>query len=495
MKKAIEQVFGIDPRALAAFRIGAALTILLDLFYRSRDLTAFYTDAGVMPRLARIELYEVDDAFAFADMWSLHMMSGQFWGQLILLLIAAIFAVGLLVGYRTKLTSIVTWVLLVSLDSRNPMVLNSGDTLLRCQMFWVLFLPLGERWSVDRFLSGKGASHRVVVSSASAALMLQLAMMYFFSALFKTHAVWLTERSAVYYALNCEAYMTSVGVWLQTMPSGVLEALTIATYLLEFVGPLIIFLPFWTSKIRTGVVITFWLFHAGLAVAMTIGFFPAICMVCWIVFLPPSFWDRLETWLHRATGARETVSADDTHPTRWQQVCRITLNGLVGALLLYVVVWNIRELDFESLEPKVLPREYNRLARALALDQNWAMFSPVPRTEDGWLVMRGELRDGSEVNLWEFDAPLPWQKPELVSQTYHSQRWRKYLDNLTTEPYALHRMHFANWLASRWNDKFARDDESREVVRVEIIQRLEITPPPGTPIPAPQDRVLWTWLY
>jgi hypothetical protein len=109
--------------------------------------------------------------------------------------------------------------------------------------------------------------------------------------------------------------------------------------------------------------------------------------------------------------------------------------------------------------------------------------------------MRGVLRNGSEVNLWDFGDPLPWSKPRLVSALFHTQRWRKYLDNLTTEPYALHRMYFANWLQRRWNHQFAVSDKAKEVVLVEIIQRLEITPPPGERMPEPESRVLWKWYY
>jgi len=42
--------FGVDPRALAALRMSLGLLFLADLALRSRDLVAFYTDAGVLPR-------------------------------------------------------------------------------------------------------------------------------------------------------------------------------------------------------------------------------------------------------------------------------------------------------------------------------------------------------------------------------------------------------------------------------------------------------------
>nr|WP_241881435.1 hypothetical protein [Halorubrum sp. Ib24] len=47
----------VDLRALAAFRIGLATLLLADLARRSRSLTAFYTDYGVLPRRAYVVDY------------------------------------------------------------------------------------------------------------------------------------------------------------------------------------------------------------------------------------------------------------------------------------------------------------------------------------------------------------------------------------------------------------------------------------------------------
>ena len=46
----VVDIFGADLRSLATFRIVLALLVLSDLAIRATDLTAHYTDAGVMPR-------------------------------------------------------------------------------------------------------------------------------------------------------------------------------------------------------------------------------------------------------------------------------------------------------------------------------------------------------------------------------------------------------------------------------------------------------------
>ena len=52
MKSRLRELFGIDLRTLALARIGLSFLVLLDLSLRARDLSAHYTDQGVLPRSA-----------------------------------------------------------------------------------------------------------------------------------------------------------------------------------------------------------------------------------------------------------------------------------------------------------------------------------------------------------------------------------------------------------------------------------------------------------
>ena len=504
-------LFGVDPRSLAVFRIGVAGILLLDLWYRSREIGAFFTDEGILPRHVLISLNEFGSQSGYQHVWSLHMFSGQYWAQLLLILVSAFFGLWLLFGYRTRLSAVVSWVLLLSLDSRNPDILNSGDVLLRCMLLWALFLPLGSVWSIDRLV------HRPLsklpqrfANVASAALLLQLAMMYLFSAIAKMNPVWYWDLSGVYYALHCDAFVKPLGVALREY-SGLTKLMTASSFGLELLGPILVFLPFWTSRIRVVLIAAFWTFHVGLAATMTLGLFPIICIVAWTVFVPTEFWDwlaaRLQRFRHvsvvrrlvryaarlrRRSKRRHSMFLAGAEKNRWRnQGARAWLiNATLSMLLLYFVLWNVREARF--WEQKVLPLEMTGIGRVLGLDQNWGMFSPIPRTDDGWIVMKGTLRDGSEVNLWQ-DRELPWEKPLRVSDTYVSQRWRKYLDNLTTDPYALRRLDFCEWLGRRWNERLAPGETARQVVLIELIHRIEATPPPGMPFPELENRSLYEY--
>lgn len=63
--------------------------------------------------------------------------------------LAAACAVALLVGWRTRLAALGCWLLLSSLQVRQPLIYIGGDSILRLLLFWGLFLPLSARLSLN----------------------------------------------------------------------------------------------------------------------------------------------------------------------------------------------------------------------------------------------------------------------------------------------------------------------------------------------------------
>ena len=139
--------FYVDLRSLALTRIAFSILILVDLSIRALALEAHYTDFGLMPRNALLDLHW--------NQWhvSLHMMSGLFAVQFFLFMLAASFAFQLLIGYQTRISTIVSWFFLVSLHNRNPLVLQGEDFIFRCLLFWGIFMPWGARFSVGAYLN------------------------------------------------------------------------------------------------------------------------------------------------------------------------------------------------------------------------------------------------------------------------------------------------------------------------------------------------------
>ena len=189
--------------------------------------------------------------------WSLYRVSGEPWFAGVLFVAAAFFALLLLVGYRTRLSMIASWILLVSVQARNPLVRTGGDDLLGCALLWSMFLPLGAAASLDSLLRPSVRPHpKRVLSAASVALLMQIVMVYLFSAIMKIGPRWTTEHSAVYYTMNLDMYTTPLGRWLLAYPA-LMRFLTVATFWLEMLGPAVAFSPLFRGPLRMLTVLAF----------------------------------------------------------------------------------------------------------------------------------------------------------------------------------------------------------------------------------------------
>ena len=97
--------------------------------------------------------------------WSLYWLSD---GPLLALALEALrlaATVALLFGVRSRLSAFVLFVLLASVAARNPLLLQSGDTVLVVMTFFACFLPLGARASLERLWFG--FAHGVRCTSAA----------------------------------------------------------------------------------------------------------------------------------------------------------------------------------------------------------------------------------------------------------------------------------------------------------------------------------------
>src|SRR3989344_4253775 len=306
LNKIFSSFFYLDLRSLALLRVCIGGLLIADLIDRGRDITAFYTDAGFLPRPSALS--------TFPGSWSisLHNLTGQYEGQLILFFIAGLFAVMLTIGYRTTLASIISWILLVSLDSRNFLVVFGADQVFRLVVFWGMFLPWHARFSVDAALSKKVLLPTKFTSTATMAYIIQIVLIYLFSVLHKTGSTWRIEGTAVYYSLALHSFRTPFfGETLFHLPF-LLRPLTFAVFLMEALGPLLLFIPFRKNLFRFMAVFSFVLLHAGLGLSLRLGIFPWVCIIAWLALLPTGFWDIILKFLKRFNKTSLTIYYDHT---------------------------------------------------------------------------------------------------------------------------------------------------------------------------------------
>jgi predicted DCC family thiol-disulfide oxidoreductase YuxK len=315
-----KEIFGCDLRTLALFRMAIALILITDLVCRAHDLTAHYTDRGVLPRPDLISVFG----------WrpSLHLMGGSALFEGILFVIAGLIAIALLVGYRTRIVTVLCWIFLMSLQLRNPWVLQGGDYLLLMLLFWSMFLPLGARFSVDAALDSRvNQETNAYFSTATIALLVQCMSVYLFSALLKSDPAWTRDGTAVYYALQLDHLATPFGVWFRQF-NGLLGPLTYYVWYQELLGPFLMFSPVLHFPLRLLLQASFISMHIGFLLCLEIGLFPFVSIASLLAFTPGRVWDKLESRLR--TPKRQGLKIYFDGPCSFcQKVCLILRTFLV----------------------------------------------------------------------------------------------------------------------------------------------------------------------
>lgn len=445
----------IDRRALATFRIALGALLVADLALRSRSLDAFYTDAGVLPRAA---LFATD-----GSVYSVHAISGAAWVQALLFAVAGVVALALLVGYRTRLATIGSWLLLCSLQLRNPLVLNAGDELLRFLLFWGIFLPLGARWSVDASRNPGTPRSWTVASVGTAAVLLQVVLMYATNLVHKTRSEQWMGGDALVHVFTADQFTVLLGNVLAEQHE-LLRALGHLWMVLLVAAPLLLLL----TGVPRAVLTTLYVgMHLGMLVTMQIGLFPLIVVAGLLPFYPPTVWDALTT-----SATRLGFDPDRRHrrvewiATRTPSVPALSVAGLRGlreraaplarariifstviplVVLLLIVLGNVQAAGVAEM-----PDPVERTIDATKTEQTWRMFAPKPTQTTRWYVAPGTLSNGSSVDALN-GGRVTWDRPAAVEKSFPTARWRKYLSNVRTIPNEHYRSSLARYLCHRWN--------------------------------------------
>ena len=477
----LQEIFEIDLRSMAFFRIALGFLILGEIADRLMNLSAFYSDSGILPRAALLE--------KFSNVWyvSLHHASGMVGWQIFLFAIEAIAAICMIVGFQTRTATWIAWVLQISVQARNPIILQGGDVLFRLLIMWGGFMPLGARWSFDAVLSPKRAeaAPNRLVTVATIAYYFQILFVYWFAILQKTGREWLPEGSAVYYALNIDLLATHLGVWLRQFPE-FMRLSSIGTFLAEALLPFLLISPIFTGPLRLLGVAAIIGMHTAFGLCLELGNFPWIDAVSVLLFVPTEAWDWLErriersgegSWWRRGlvktASLRSAVLRVATRawaelPPRMTRAIRVTPTffGQGLALLLFVTafVWNLSTVPKLGVEVPAAARVIGQMFR---VDQQWAMFSPFPMKDDGWYVIEGQIKDRNEpkatIDVLHNRLTSPsFDKPALGSAEWSNQRWRKYAMNLWSASNSQHRLYYARWLCLTWNKRHPATEQLDE---------------------------------
>ncbi|NIP30543.1 MAG: HTTM domain-containing protein, partial [Candidatus Dadabacteria bacterium] len=458
-----------DTRSLAVTRIAFSLLIIIDLLIRSTFLEAHYTDNGIMPIEALVK-YSWK-----AGYFSLHILSGEFSYQVVLFVLNAIFAIFLLLGFKTRFSTIVCTIFMISLHNRNPFLLQGGDTVFRCLMFWAIFMPWGLRFSVDSYLkSDKKEESKKIFSIGALAFMLQIAFIYYFTAVHKYAPEWKVKYTAIYYALSLDQFRYFLGNYLYKFPD-LMKVLTFCIWWIEYLVAFILFFPLKNSYFRVIGILLISLFHIGLIFTMRLGLFPWISIASMLIFIPSLLWlinpnieRRLDLiFLYISKYFRKfSVLKFDYIKLNWLANLKYLEIILVVFLLIYVFWWNLKDIRKYSIK---MPKQLYKITEVTRLDQKWKMFAPYPLKSSSWMVLAGTDKDGKAIDLFDGGDILSWEKPESFYNYYKIYRIRKLARNLTRTRNRGYLKYYSRYLCDKWNS----DKSNKSITKVEIFLMSE----------------------
>ncbi|MGW3355904.1 HTTM domain-containing protein [Streptomyces bungoensis] len=328
----------------AAFRIGLALVIAAFLCREWPHRRVLYGDRSPLSYDMALELGRLDGTFSLLQ-WS----GGRVWFEIVYsLTIASAFAV--LVGWRTRTMSVLLMVGVLSLENRNPLVGDGGDTVLRIMVIYLVFTRCAQVWSLDAWrtrvrsrkdspgpdrtgitlwaatglflLLGFGwdtgwplvlwtlwgvqglwyaarhwypesefralldAGASMLHNAAMLTIAAQVCLIYATSGWYKVQGSRWEQGSALHYALNLEYF--SPWPWLSALLAGNAVLVLLLSY-----GTVILQVgfPFTLAnrKVKNVLIAVMMLEHIGIAVLLGIPFFSLAMVACDAVFLPTGF--------------------------------------------------------------------------------------------------------------------------------------------------------------------------------------------------------------
>ena len=419
----------IDSRPLAAFRIVFAALLLKDAVYHLFLAKWFYSDAGLVPRVALF------DGLVRAPRFSLMDTIGQEWLAIAFFIVWIVVLVSLILGYRTRLMAVLNFLIILSVHERNGFILTGADTAMRVFSLWMMFAPMAQHYSLDALR--RKARPQPAFALPARMLQWQLIIIYFTTLYLKLlEPIWI-NGDALFYVLQLDSVLLVPGAILRQAPLWLLRWLTHFTLLAEVAIPLLLMFPLRRWFIGLAFVLAI-LLHGGIGLTLAIPDFSLVMLIAFIAHFPPQWFDVVDRQLFRIMRrkrVREILRGLVLHtpvPATPPRYHRILLSLTLIPLMLLVIWWNAVESSYyaadygiEPLPPMPAPLE--NIVWHSGLWQWWDLFAPLPLQYDGYLVIPGHFENGVTYDL-RTQQPLP--NRELFPRFGPLMRFEKFEENV-----------------------------------------------------------------
>lgn len=263
---------GLIRMAFGAVAIGWAVSLLPDLY-------ALLGRHGVEPQ-------QPESAYQ----WSVFAIWTSDHALLIGWILLLLSSVALMIGWHSRLAALTVFVLILSIEHRDPWVFNTGDLAVRIEALFLAISPCGAALSLDQVRDvGKFWSAQQRPQWPVRLMQVQLSLIYLSSVQAKLNGNAWPQGTAASYALRLQdMLLLPLPHWLTTSAL-LMNAVAWSTLAIELsVGILV-----WNRRLRPWVLAVGVVFHTLIMVTIAVGFFTVAMFVLYLAFVPPDIVERL----------------------------------------------------------------------------------------------------------------------------------------------------------------------------------------------------------
>ena len=279
--------------ALALCRIATGVVTLYCLLLMLPLVEMFFTDDGWITASQHLATVFRPDPTFFLITGSPPALVWAVWVGAILL------SVSLTVGYRTKATAIILYIVLLSIHERDTFLINGGDLVIRTLVFWLALAPWGggAALSVDAWLRERaepGAAPLEAWGWVQRMIQIQIVMLYLITFSWKLKFDRWHNGSAIHESMGAVEFVPP-GMELMLNYPWLTASLTWVVVVTQALLPLCLI---WRRSRPVGFLLGF-LLHGWIIVFMRIPVFGLIMWASYFAFLEEDQADRIVGWLRR----------------------------------------------------------------------------------------------------------------------------------------------------------------------------------------------------
>jgi hypothetical protein len=275
----------MSPATMGVFRIVFGIVIFLAILGRYPFRELFYGEKAIVSYETMSHYFAGPPWFYFR--WLPESDPGLNW--YFIGLMAA--TVSLILGFCTRLSSILVFLGLMSLSNRNFFIDNAGDDLMRINCFFLMFCPAGAAYSLDRWIKRRRGRATALLELQSPwgfrLIQMQVAYLYVNTFVLKLPGEGWQDGTAMYYALN---YLELRRFSFKYM-FYYLWQIKVATYGV-MVGEFFMGFLIWWRKLRYFILAVGFALHFGINLTMQFPIFQYVMMTSLITFIYPEHIER-----------------------------------------------------------------------------------------------------------------------------------------------------------------------------------------------------------